>query len=52
MTDGIDDSLAMVVFVTKAYLDKVNGKEERDNCRYEFTYGVEQKGQQNMVIQL
>ena len=51
MTKGIDDSLAMAVFVTKAYLDKVNGEEERDNCRYEFTYGVEQKRPQNMVIE-
>jgi hypothetical protein len=27
----------------------VNGTEDRDNCRYEFTYGVEQKGPQRMV---
>ena len=50
MTKGISDSLGIVVFLTKAYIDKVNGKEERDNCRYEFTYAVEQNGPQNMVI--
>jgi hypothetical protein len=52
MTKGINDSLAMVVFITKAYLDKVNGDDDGDNCRYEFTYGVEQKRPQNMVIEL
>jgi hypothetical protein len=49
MTSGIDCSLAMVVFLTRAYVDKVNGEDDGDNCRYEFTYGVEQKGPQNMV---
>jgi hypothetical protein len=49
MTQGIDDSLAMLVFLTRAYIDKVNGEDDGDNCRYEFTYGFEQKGPQNMV---
>jgi hypothetical protein len=31
------------------YMEKVNGIDERDNCRYEFTYGVEVLGPQNFV---
>ncbi len=49
MTEGIDNTLCMVVFITDRYRNKVNGTEDRDNCRYEFTYGVEQKGPQRMV---
>ncbi len=49
MTEGIDNTLCMVVFITDRYRNKVNGSEDRDNCRYEFTYGVEQKGPQRMV---
>lgn len=49
MTEGIDNTLCMVVFITDRYRNKVNGSEDRDNCRYEFTYGVEQQGPQRMV---
>jgi len=49
MTEGIDNTLCLVVFITDRYRNKVNGSEDRDNCRYEFTYAVEQKGPQRMV---
>ncbi len=49
MTEGIDNTLCMVVFVTDRYRNKINGIEDRDNCRYEFTYGVDQHGPQKMI---
>lgn len=49
MTEGVDLTLVMLTFVTKDYMEKVNGEDERDNCRYEFTYGVEVLGPQNFV---
>ena len=49
MTEGIESTLVLIVFITKDYVDKVNGDDERDNCRYEFSFGVEQIGPQNML---
>ena len=49
MTEGIENTRCMVVMVTDNYRKKVNGDDDRDNCRYEFTYGVEQLGGHNMV---
>jgi hypothetical protein len=49
MSEGIDNTLAMIIFITRDYVSKVNGDDDRDNCRYEFTYGVEKLGPQNMV---
>jgi hypothetical protein len=48
MTEGVENTLVMVVFITKDYMEKVNGEDERVNCR-EFTFGVEVMGPQNMV---
>ena len=40
----------MLVFVTDRYRNKVNDEEnDRDNCRYEFTYAVEQIGPRRMI---
>jgi len=49
MTEGVDNTLVMIVFITRAYVDKANGDDDGDNCRYEFTYSVDQRRPQNMV---
>ena len=49
MAEGIDNTKSVVVFVTKEYRDKVNGLDMKDNCKYEFTYAMNQLGSQNMV---
>jgi len=49
MTDGVESTKCMVVFITSIYRDKVNGSEERDACHYEFSYSVEQLGPQRMI---
>ena len=39
MADGIEDSAAILVFITENYMVKVAGKGGRgedDNCKYEF----------------
>ena len=50
MTVGIENAKCMLVCITQQYKDKVNSNDDRDNCRYEFTYGVEQLGPQRMVV--
>ena len=49
MAEGIDNTKCFVVFITKEYRDKVNGIDMKDNCKYEFTYAMNQLGSQNMI---
>jgi len=49
MAEGIDNTKCVVVFVTKEYRDKVNGLDMKDNCKYEFSYAMNQLGSQNMI---
>ena len=52
MSDGIDKSRYVIVFVTQKYIDKVarrgpNG--DRVNCRLEFDYAANRKGSSKMI---
>jgi hypothetical protein len=49
IAEGIDNTKCVVVFITKEYSDKVNGFDMKDNCKYEFTYAMNQLGSQNMI---
>jgi hypothetical protein len=52
MTRGIDDSMAVITFITKAYIVKVAGrgaKEDEDNCKLEFGYSRNRKGSSKMI---
>ena len=49
MARGIDNAQCVVVFVTKRYVDKVQGDEDRDNCQIEFMYAANRKGGNRMV---
>ena len=49
MAEGIDNTKCVVVFITKEYRDKVNGIDMTDNCKYEFSYEMNQLGSQNMI---
>jgi len=49
MAEGIDNTKCVVVFITKEYRDKVNGMDMTDNCKYEFSYAMNQLGSQNMI---
>ena len=52
MSDGIDSTQCVIVFVTERYIDKVAGKgveKSKDNCLYEFSYSVRIKGPHKMI---
>ena len=49
MAEGIDNTKCFIVFITKEYREKVNGKDMKDNCKYEFCYAMNQLGSQNMI---
>jgi hypothetical protein len=44
MTSGIDHTKAVVVFITERYMNKVNGDDNRDNCKFEFEYAFRTLG--------
>ena len=43
MTEGIDNAMSVVVFVTRRYSDKVAWKNSRGNCKLEFNYATNTK---------
>lgn len=49
MAEGIDNTSCVIVFITQQYRDKVNSINMKDNCKYEFTYAVNQLGPHNMI---
>jgi len=47
MTEGIEHSACVVVFVTSKYIEKANGHGPNgldDNCKFEFDYSLRRKG--------
>lgn len=55
MCDGIDNSKLVIVFVTRAYIDKVAGRGPNgfsDNCLLEFQYAARKKGSPKMIAVL
>jgi len=52
MTSGIDNSKIVIVFLTRKYIDKVNGKGDKgasDNCKCEFDYTTTRKTPAKMI---
>lgn len=43
MTNGIDNSSCILVFVTTRYMNKVGGTDANDNCQLEFQYAARRK---------
>src|SRR5438874_2094788 len=50
MTDGIDKAQIVLVFITRAYIEKVGGPDETDNCKLEFLYAARTKIASDSVI--
>jgi hypothetical protein len=44
MCNGIENSNAIVVFVTERYVSKVGGSNDKDNCKLEFNYAARMAG--------
>eukprot|EP00935_MAST-01C_sp_MAST-1C-sp1_P000101 g101.t1 len=49
MTEGIESCDLVIVCVTKAYIKKVQ-KRENDNCKLEFEHAYIRKGAQRMIV--
>ena len=49
MAEGIEDSKGVIVFLTYAYQEKVNGPNPNDNCKREFLYASDRKTISKMV---
>jgi len=52
MTQGIDNSLVTIVFLTEVYIEKVSGTGSNgmnDNCKVEFDYAVQRKRVDNII---
>ena len=50
MVEGIDDTQAVVVFVTKRYMDKLmTATHIQDNCKKEFKYAVRRHTEAKMI---
>ena len=49
MTDGIENTQVVIVFITDKYRQKINDVDLRDNCKYEFKHSFEQKGPFKML---
>ena len=50
MTRGIDNSDVIVVFVTKAYIEKVASSNHSDNCKIEFNYAHTRKSNKMIAV--
>ena len=49
MAEGIEHTKGVIVFLTRAYHEKVNGKNAGDNCKKEFLYASVKKKRSEMV---
>lgn len=48
-TVGVDSAKLTIVFITQIYRDKVNGKDLRDNIKYEFMQACVHHGTKSMI---
>ena len=49
MAEGIENTKCVIVFMTKKYHDKVNGKIANDNCKLEFSHAKRKKTGDKML---
>ncbi len=50
MTDALDATCCVLIFITKKYEEKVNSKNEADNCYFEFNVAAHNRNLANMRI--
>ena len=49
IAQGIEQTEGVVVFITRNYHEKVNGTNDKDNCRKEFMYASRTKARSKMI---
>ena len=50
MSEGIEQTKAVIIFLTRKYYEKVNGGNDLDNCKREFIYAVQRKTPAKMLV--
>ena len=50
MAQGTEHTEAVIVFLTREYHEKVNGKNAGDNCKTEFIYASEKQTRSKMIV--
>ena len=50
MSEGIDHTKAVIIFLTRKYYDKVNGENALDNCKQEFIYAIQRRTPAKMLV--
>ena len=50
MSEGIDHTKAVIIFLTRKYYEKVNGKNALDNCKREFNYALQRRTPGKMLV--
>ena len=49
IAQGIEQTEGVIVFITRNYHKKVNGTEDKDNCKKEFMYASRTKSKSKMI---
>ena len=49
MSEGVDFTKCVVVFVTQEYITKIESGDEKDNCFFEYNRAVTQKTAKKMI---
>ena len=49
MSQGIEQTKGVLVFITRRYLEKVTGEDSSDNCKLEFEYATRNKTSSKMI---
>ena len=49
MSQGIEQTEGVLVFITRRYLEKVTGENSSDNCKLEFEYATRNKTNSKMI---
>ena len=49
MSQGIEQTKGVLVFITRRYLEKVIGEDSSDNCKLEFEYATRNKTSSKMI---
>ena len=49
MSNGIEKTKGVIVFITRRYHEKVNGKDAGDSCQLEFNYASRNKTRSKMI---
>ena len=50
MSEGIEQTKAVIIFLTRKYYEKVNGENALDSCKREFIYAVQRKTPEKILV--